>query len=234
LPTNQTLAGLTSRWIRPRSWAAASLGNLSADAQHFRRRQPTLTLQQAAQRLATKQLHDQKGEAAVLTDLVNGDDVFVLHGRHGPGLAQEAAAGGLDGGQGRPQRLQSHQALQLRVLGLQDHPHATGSQHLEDPVGPQPAQLLWSLCRGQKRVQLGGDFVPRPHVERGRTIAAWGGWGVGGGRLLDRCVGGRRPEAFDPLDQRVEFFGPGRLGRGRAGAQGQGQAVVGLDRVHGL
>ena len=51
------------------------------------------------QRLALEERHGQEGDAAVLADLIDGDDVVVLDGGRGPGLAQEALPGRGPGGQ---------------------------------------------------------------------------------------------------------------------------------------
>ena len=72
------LAGLMSRWIRPASWAAPALGDLPADAQHFRQRQLGFALEAVIERFAFQELHGQEGDAAVLADLIDGDDVVVL------------------------------------------------------------------------------------------------------------------------------------------------------------
>ena len=94
------------------------------------------------ERLAFEQLHRQEGHAAVLADLVDGDDVVVLDGRGRPAPRAGSARG--------PRRwppatgsitLRATSRSQVRVLRLEDDAHAAGAQHLQHAVGPQPAEL---------------------------------------------------------------------------------------------
>ena len=50
-------------------------------------------LQPVFQRFAEQQRHGDVGDAAVLADLENGNDVVVMEGRRRPAFAQESAAG---------------------------------------------------------------------------------------------------------------------------------------------
>ena len=75
------------------------------------------------------------------------------------GLAQEALAGGLAGGQARQHGLDGQLAFELRVLGLEDHAHAAGAEHLEDAKAAQPADLVGPFRRGQ-------EIVVRPGCSR--------------------------------------------------------------------
>ena len=122
-----------------------ALGHFPADAQHFRQRQLALALKAVVQRLAFEELHGQEGDAAVLADLVDGDDVIVLEGGRRPGLAQETLLGRVAGGQAGQHGLQGDETLQLGILGLEDDAHAAGSEHLKNTVGTEPAQLVGSL-----------------------------------------------------------------------------------------
>ena len=101
-----------------------------------------LLLEVILQRHALEQLHGQERHAAVLADLVDGDDVVVLDLGGGAGLAQEAFAGDLALGHLRQHGLEGDGALQLRVLGQEDHPHAALAQQLQDAVGTEPADLV--------------------------------------------------------------------------------------------
>ena len=70
-------------------------------------------------------------------------------------LAQEALAGRRVGGQRRQHRLESDQALQLGVLGLEDDAHAAGAEDLEHAIRPEPAQFVGALRWGQNQGQRG-------------------------------------------------------------------------------
>ena len=124
--------------------------DLAADAQHLGHRQLALALQALVERLAFEELHGQEGHAAVLADLVDGDDVIVLDRCRRPRLAQEALPGRCAGGQRRQHRLERHQPRQLRVLGPEDDAHAARPQHLQHPVGPEPAQFVGRLGGARK------------------------------------------------------------------------------------
>ena len=131
-----------------------SQGHLPADAQHLGHRELALALQSHVQRLAFEKLHGQEGHAAILADLVNGDDVVVLDRRRGSGLTQEALPGTLAGSQGRQHRLEGNDPIQMRVLGAEDDAHAPDSEDLQDTVRAKPAQFPFRLRRGQPVVQL--------------------------------------------------------------------------------
>ena len=111
--SSQTLAGLMSRWIRPRSWAAASPrrspGRCAAPPPSG---SSALALEPVVERLALEELHGQERDAAILADLVDGDDVIVLdwRGRLRPraGSARRPTA---SGGQRRQHRLEGDEAL---------------------------------------------------------------------------------------------------------------------------
>ena len=153
-----------------------TLRNLSADAQHFGQRQPAPgPLQPVFEGLATEQLHGQERDAAVLSHLIDGDDVLVVDGGGQPGLAQKSPVVLGAGRQGRPHDFQGHQAPEVGVLRLEDDAHGAGPQDLQDAVGAKPAHLVRALRRRQERVVRG-----RGQIE---------GIGKGGRRVLRR--GGR-------------------------------------------
>src|SRR5262249_7165049 len=119
-----------------------SFGNFPADTQHLGHGQPAaFVVKPIFQRLPLEQLHRQEGDAAVFADLVDRDDVLVLDGGGGPRLVQEALAVGL-GDDGRPHRLESNAALQLRVLGLENDAHAAGAQYPQHAIVGESAELV--------------------------------------------------------------------------------------------
>jgi hypothetical protein len=180
-----------------------AVGDFPADAQHLGQRQPAAgPLQPLFERLAAEQLHGQERHAAVLADLIDGDDVLVLDGRGQPGLAQEAAVELGVGRQGRPHDLQGHRAAEVGVLGLEDDAHGADPQDLQDAVGTQAAQLVWLLRRRQEGVVRG----------RGQS----GGVGQGRRRVLRGGAG---------IEGRLSGGPPGRGGGvGRGGTSGRGGA----------
>ncbi len=71
------------------------------------------------------------------------------------GFAQEAFPHAGFAGDFRQHRLQRHGAAQARVLGLEDDAHAAATEHLEDAIPAQPAQLADGLRRGQEGNHVG-------------------------------------------------------------------------------
>ena len=130
-----------SRWIRPRSWAAARPSAISRPMRSTSASGSLPSrLQAVVERLALEELHGQEGHAAVLADLVDGDDVIVLDRRRRLGLAQEALPGAGAGGQGRQHGLEGHQALAAGDPRPGRRRPCRRPQHLEDavrrPAGP--------------------------------------------------------------------------------------------------
>ena len=167
-----------------------SRGRLPADAQHLGQRQPAFALQPIFQRLALQERHGQEGHAPVFIHMVDRDDVLVLDGGRGLGLAQEALPGGGVAGQRGPNDLEGHAAPELPVLGLEDDAHAPGAEYLEDAVPSQPADLARPLGLRQHRDHLMGDLIGLGHV----CVAGVAGHGSSrsraGGRRLGGCAGG--------------------------------------------
>ncbi len=139
-----------SRWMSP--WGVGGgqpLRDLPADPQHPGERQRGAPAQPLLQALALEELHGEVGDVLVLADLVDGDDVVVLEGGAGPGLAEEALAGHRVAGELRQDHLQGHGAAEVRVLGPVDDAHA-----------PAPQFLLDGVRADLPRQRRGGD--PRP------------------------------------------------------------------------
>ena len=140
------------------------LGHLPADPQHLRRRRPRAGPQRRPERLALQQGHRQVRDAAVLGDLVDDDDVVVLDGRLGAGLAEEPGLGGRVAGHLREHDLQRDGAAEGGILGLEDDAHAAVAEDVQHAVRPEPAQLARPLRRRQERREgvrrgLGGVLV---------------------------------------------------------------------------
>ena len=109
-------------------------GDLAADAADFLDRQYPFTLESILQRFAGQQRHGDVRDAAILADLVNGNDMVVQEGRRRPTLAQEAAAGGIAGGQAGPHGLEGDRPSEGGVLGVIYDAHAARSEDFEDAI----------------------------------------------------------------------------------------------------
>ena len=89
--------------------------------------------------------HEQEIPAALLAEIVHGDDVRMIQLRERPGLAVEAFGKGRVSGERPGQDLERHIALQFRLPDLENSPHAAVADHFPD-------------LQGRKRL---GDFLPR-------------------------------------------------------------------------
>ena len=78
------------------------------------------------------------------------DNVLVLDAGRRPGLAQEALAGLRVGGQRRDHRLDRDHAAQIVVLSPEHDPHAATTQHLQNAILPDPAELARDFRRRSK------------------------------------------------------------------------------------
>ena len=105
-----------------------TFGDLPADAQRLGQGQRPFAAQPRLQRLAQQQPHDEVGDAAILADLIDGDDVVVLDGGGSSGLAEKALAVGGPGGDARQHGLDRHGAQQDGVVALKHHAHAAGAE----------------------------------------------------------------------------------------------------------
>ena len=107
--------------------------------------------------------HDDKGPALVFSHVKNRADVRMTHCRRRPGLAQEALlafplvrlptgeAGHLDG----------HQAAELRVLRLVDHPYSPFTQPAKQAIATQPLRHGRGIFRGRRCRLPGGPAGSR-------------------------------------------------------------------------
>ena len=107
---------------------------LARDVERLGQRQ-RLSRHQRGEAAAVDHLHDDEGAVVLLADLVDGDDVGVVEGRGGAGLALEAgqAAGVRERGLG--DELHRHLALERVVAGPPHLAHATGAQPGQELVG---------------------------------------------------------------------------------------------------
>jgi hypothetical protein len=154
-------------------------------------------LEPAVQRQTFEEFHREERHAAVLADLVDGDDMVALHGGGGLGLAQEAAVGGLVGGQFRFHDLERDFPFQAEVLGQEDDAHTAAAQHLEHTVPAEPADFARPQRRRQEVVHLlRGLRAPRRRPGRWRSV------GGGSRHPCFRHGWGRRSP--QPLDQRID------------------------------
>ncbi len=142
--------------------------DLPADTQDLGQRRHFRVLEPALQRLALEQGHGEVGNAVVLADLIDGDNVIVLDGGGGAGLAEETLAAGRIAGHRAAHDLERDGALQLRVLGREHDAHAAGAKYLEDAIGTEPAEFPRPLGRQQAIVILRNRGGP---VRAGRRSA---------------------------------------------------------------
>ena len=109
-------------------------GDLAADAEDLLQLQRAFAVDFVLERLAVDELHHQVGRLVRVVDGVDRDDVIVMHGRGGRGLAEEALDGGRIGGQLRGHHLDGHDAAELGVEGPQHDAHAAVADDFDDLV----------------------------------------------------------------------------------------------------
>ena len=93
-----------------------------------------LALDALLQGLPLQKLHDDKGLAFMIPDVVNDTDMGMVEGRSRPGLSLKPFQGLPVLGELLGQKLQGHVAAEAGVLGLVDHTHAPAAQFLDDFV----------------------------------------------------------------------------------------------------
>ena len=142
--------------------------------------QVTFAVDLLLERLAVDALHHEIRQA-VLIDGVDRDDVLVDDGCRGLGLAHEPLAGGWIGGQLGRQHLDGDDAVELRVVGLENHAHAAAAEYFQNLVVSYPPD----------RCGLGRRTREIEHLR----------FRLAGRELLARCedLGRRRFEKAAPL-----------------------------------
>ncbi len=146
---SRMLLGLMSRWMRPRTCAAAeSVGDLLADARDGGRGQRSVLAESHGKVAAGHLLHDDVGPGRVGPEVVDLHDVGVAQGRGGLGLVAEALHELGVTAELRAQDLDGHLAAELAVRGAEDGGHATLTEDLVEPVaaGQDPAELSHAAC----------------------------------------------------------------------------------------
>ena len=129
-----------------------SLRDLPADPQALNQRQRLLAAEAVLQRLAGQQGHGDEGNAAVLADLIDGNDVVMAGGGGRPALAQEAAAGRIARGQTGQHRLERDGPAQDGIFRAEDDAHTALAEYAQDATPAQATQLVRLLGRSQKVV----------------------------------------------------------------------------------
>ena len=127
--------GFRSRWTTP---VRVGEGEPVADLLHHRELPAEVRRGPAADRLAQvaalEELHRHVGEAVLLAEVEDGDDVRVVELRRGLGLALEARRKSGSSARARRDRLEGHVAVQERVVGLVDLAHRALADLPDDPV----------------------------------------------------------------------------------------------------
>ena len=139
--------GLTSRWIRPCAWAAASPAAACMPIRTISASRGGRLVDALLERLAGDVLHHEAGEAPAGLDGVDRHDVLVADRRGRLRLAGEPPAG-----RGRPremgrQDLDGDEPIEARVVRLEDHPHPAPADHFQDLIRPETADLPVLLGR---------------------------------------------------------------------------------------
>jgi hypothetical protein len=145
---------------------------LLAHPQYIDKGQPTShSVKTLFECFALKELHGKERDTAILSHLVDGNNVFVLNGRSQASLAQKATMEFVESRQNGFHDLERYQTPEVGILGLKDHPHGPYSQDLQDEIGAQPAQFIGSLRRRQEGIAIAGSR----RVRRGRGFFCSGG-----------------------------------------------------------
>ncbi len=128
--------------------------------------------------LALYHLHGQEAHPAIFLDRVQGDDVGMVEGGDGLGLALEALEPLGVGGQLGFEHLDRHDALEVRIPGPEHLADAAGAERAEDLVVAEPRARIEPRRSG--------------HAGTGRSGAA----GSGAGRRCGRRRGGSQSAAL--------------------------------------
>ena len=131
----RTFSGLTSRWISPARWAAASAeSDRLEQRERPGRRHRRLLADDVAQGVAGDQLHDQEDGAVLVALVEDRDDVGVGQPGRGAGLAHEAGGELVVVAEPGVHDLDRDGAVEPQVGGLVDAGHAAAGDPGADPV----------------------------------------------------------------------------------------------------
>ena len=138
-------------------------GDLADEADDLLGREADPPLQDGGDRLALHELHGQIGDARLLADVEEGDDVGVGQGAGDPGLVVEALDEGLVlralARDVEPDRLDGQGPLDERVEGLVDRAHRAVADAVLDLVAPDGLGDLLGRTRGLIHVRCAPLFL---------------------------------------------------------------------------
>ena len=204
--------GLRSRWITPRSWAAARPAHsLRAVSSALSAGSRPMRVQQRRQVLAVHVFHGDERHALDLADVVNAADVGMRDLARHAHLAVEAfeqplVLGGLLG-----QEFQRHRLAERQVGGAIDLAHAAAAQQSDDAVAP-----------AQQRSRDEAAFVGAGRRRRGDVRYGSAGHSRRG-TLHSHGLGNRRVGRAVHL---LRFYSAPRRPCRRAPQEGQGQQAA--------
>ena len=130
---NRTLVGLRSRWTIPASWAAWTARASVTISSAAWRPGWGVPASRSARLPAFEQLQRDERQAVDLADLVDLDDVGMAEPGDGLGLDPEAGEVVGAGLAAAADHLEGDQAVQARLPGLVDDPHAAFAELLRRP-----------------------------------------------------------------------------------------------------
>ncbi len=214
----RTFSGLTSRWIRPARWAAASaeaIGSIRASARAGRHRR--LGADDVAQRVAGDVLHRQEDDAVVLALVEDRHDVGVGQARGRAGLADEAGRELVVVAHPGVHHLDRDEAVEPGVGGLVDTGHAAAGDAGSDEVATVEQATGQDVIDGSR--QRPSRSLDRARVRLGMTAQSSSdgpdGEGPGGSMV-------RIPGASGPLHAGPAWRGGRALLECRAGPDSRG------------
>ncbi len=169
-------------------------GDLHADPQNGRQRQPPLTRQPGLQRFPLDELHHQIGEIGVggPLDLMDRDDMLMSDRGGGASLATEPLPGDFVPRQIGRQDFDGDGPMEMRIVGFEDNPHPPMADHAGDLEMAEPTEVS-GVGRGGEKIEF--------DLSRGRH-----------GRRVRLTTGDHR---FAEI--LFELFGGGPIGRLRIG-----------------
>ena len=170
-----TLDGFRSRWTMPRACSAESAASMprpiGTASRHAQRSPP----QALRQRLALEELHGDEQLAALLADLVDLADVWMIHARGRARFTPEALARRLVAGQ-RRHRLQGDRALETLVARRVHDAHSALPQLAHHRIAADAIGQAFPRRRRSRCPEQEAETVALPsaiHRERAAVPAAW-------------------------------------------------------------